>query len=359
MPLLIEGSVPNIMGSVLPTLTGNYQARRQIQPVTSHDFSATRGKFVQLDRFKTLGDRGLSKLARQRNKADIIGTRNSEALDKTTRVVELVEFTGPSTTDGEASTLHLTREDMLYARNRLWDYGVSAFHEAIGSMVLADDYARMDDRLLVEEIMKCQYKFNPSLKLDNDVLATDKITRNDILRIREIMSNFNTQRFATQRGGRFKWLCSERQWRHLCEDERFYQFALAQIQGGNPNHTAQSPIMTGFDGQGMMAGGTGPQTAQPAIEVDYEGFIFCPSNTLPTRVVNTSGGARTANLGFVFGPGAVGVATGGRGPQVKMHNDTDFDRHFHFIHSTDGQYTYMLDDDASSGIALEVRTYAD
>jgi len=355
MPIAVEGAVPQLMSIPLATLTGNYQARKAIRPPIKHDFAASRGKYVQVDRFKTWPKGGLTKLGFAREKTQILGTRNSEGLEKSSRQLKLQEFTGPTTTEGEPSTLHLTYEDMVYARNQLWQFGMMQFHQAIGSMNLADNFAAFDDRAQVEELMRCRYKLNPGAKADVNVIGSDKIGRNDILRTRELLATLNTPRFPQT--NRYHWLLSERQFRHLCEDEKFYSFALASIQGSMPQ---MSPIIQGQASQPNLATGIGPQMmAQPLPPVDYEGFLFFCTNTLPRRVIQTTGGPQVAHLGFAFGPDSVGIASGGRGPQVKVHSDTDFDRHFHFIWQWYGQYEYMLDDDEHSGVTVEIRSYAE
>jgi hypothetical protein len=356
MPIFVEGAVPQLMSVPLTTLTGNYQARKAIMAPIKHDFGATRGKYVQVDLFKRWNSNGITKLGYSREKTQIIGTRNSEALDKSSRVLKLQEFTGPSTPEGEPSTLHLTYEDIVYARNQLWQYGLNEFHNSIGSMNLADNFAAFDDRAHVEELMKCRWKYNPGAKLDANVAGTDKISRSDILRVRELLATLNTPRFPQT--GRYHWLISERQFRHLCEDEKFHSFALAAIQSGIPQMAMSSPVLVGQASQPNLATGQGPVAmARQLPAVDYEGFLFICTNTLPKRIIQTANGPQIADLGFAFGPDTVGIASGGKGPQVVIHNDTDFDRHFHFIWRWFGQYEYMLDDDEYSGIAVEIRTY--
>lgn len=355
MPLFVEGIVPQLMSAPLLAFVNNYQAANAIQPRVVHDFAASRGKQVHIDRFKPWGERGLSLLARVRDKQQIIGTQNSEGLSKSTRIVQLDEFTGPSTITGEPSTLHISYEDMVYARNRLWDYGLMAFHESIGSMNLADDYARWNDRSMVERLMQCQFKFNPGDKSDNNVQATDKISRSDLLVTKERLAFFNTPRFPD---GTYHYLISERQFRHLQEDPDFVKYAIATVQGGSLPPMNAYPAY-GPSGQPMVASGLGPRMMQqPLAPVVFEGFTFYPTNNLPTRLITTSNGPRIAHLGFAFGPDSVGIGSGGRGPQVKLNNNTDFERHFHFIWQWYGQYVYMLDDDEASGICVEVRTYA-
>jgi hypothetical protein len=348
MPLFLDDAVPALLGSNLLRFSPTYNARVAVDPPIKHDFSATRGKQVQLDRFKRWGERGMTKAARARNKNQLIGTARSEGLSKTTKFLTLTEFTGPSDIDGNPSTLHVTAEDMLYSRQMLWQYGLGAFHRSIGSANLSDDFQMWFDRSLILELMNCTIKYNPGAKADGATLNTDKFTTDDLYRIREILSTRNTPRFSD---GTYHVLAAERMMTHLAQDNRFQQFALAAIQGGGP--VPQSLLTTG---EGMN---TRPQIVGAAqtfaqTPIRYEGFTFFPSNNIPTRTVN----ALTGHLGLFFGPESVGVGSGSRGPVVKLHSDTDFDRHFHFIWQWYGELMYLLDDDDSSGACIEARTYA-
>jgi hypothetical protein len=362
MAALDEGFVPQLLGSRLATRTGNFQARRAVAPISVHDFDATRGRQVQLDRFQTFGERGLSKQQRSRNKSQIIGTNNTESLGKSTHLVTLTEFTGPSTTTGEAACLHLTDEDMRYARHLLWQFyqqgehelGLERFHESIGSMALADDFARFDDRALVEELARSIFRYNPSARTDTNVLATDRFATSDLRLVAEQLATLNTPRFPD---GFYHGLISERMMRHLREDPLFQQFAIALVQGSNP--LQMSPVVTNPAGQGQMATGMGPRPdTNPLPPVYYEGFLLFPTNTLPTRLIATAGGNRLASLGYFFGPGSVGVAGGRSGPRVYANDNTDYKRHWFYIWRMFGQYEYLLDDNEFSGCAIEARTYA-
>lgn len=362
MAATTEGYVPQLLGSRLATRTGNFQARQAVQPISVHDFDATRGRQVQLDRFQTFGERGLSKQQRSRNKAQIIGTNNTESLGKKSHLVTLTEFTGPSTSTGEPACLHLTDEDMRYARQVLWQFynngnhelGLERFHESIGSMALADDFARFDDRAIVEELARAVFRMNPDAKTDSNVLATDKFDTGDLRLIAEQLSSLNTARFPD---GFYHALVSERMMRHLREDPLFQQYAIAMIQGSNPMNL--SPVVANQSSQGQVATGMGPRRdTMPLPPVYYEGFLLFPTNTLPTRLVATSSGNRLAHLGYFFGPGTVGVAGGRSGPRVYSHDDTDYKRHWFYIWRMYGQYEYLLDDDEFSGACIEGRTYA-
>lgn len=364
MPTLTEQAVPDILGQQLPTRTGNYQARNSIQPILVHDFNASLGDVVQLDRFPTFGERGMSKQQRERTSEQVIGTGASESVQKRVRQVRLAEFTGPSTTAGLASCLHITRKDMIYARRKLWqlvqqgqdEMGLKVFHESIGSMLLADDFARFDDRALVEELSRCQLKYNPGAKTDNAALNTDKFSTSDLRLIEEELNFRNTPKFPD---GFYHALVDLRLLRHLREDPLFQQFAIAQIQSGVPNAPDQSTLIRGQGGGGGMATGMGPMNpGQVFTPIQYEGFIFYPSNTIPTRSISTANGPLLARLGFFFGPGSVGLAQGDRGPRIEDYGNTDYNRHWYYIWCQYSQTEYMLEDDQYSGAAIEARTYA-
>lgn len=364
MPTQTADFTPDILGTQLATRTGNYQARRAVEPIMVHDFNASLGDTVQIDRYPTYGERGMSKLQRQRNPEQIIGTGASENVSKTSRQVTLQEFTGPSTPGGQPACLHLTKKDMRYARQKLWqivngitgEEGIRQFHESIGSMILADDYARFDDRAIVEELSRCAFKYNPQAKPDAQVLNTDKCSTADLRIIEETLNTLNTPPYPD---GFYRCLCSLRYLRHMREDPLFQQYAIAQIQSGIPQMAAMSTILNGQGGGGGLATGMGPMMDFSIMApIQYEHFVFYPTNTLPTRVINSNNGPQTAFLAYFFGPGSVGQADGDQAPMVQEYGLTDYNRHWFYIWCMYRQYEYLLDDNEFSGAAIEARTFA-
>jgi hypothetical protein len=350
MALFLDDAVPAVLGQNLMRFAPTYRAMEAIQPPMVHDFMAVRTKNVQLDRFKRWGNRGMTKLARRRDKSAVIGTDSGEVLSKSTKNITIFENTGPSTIAGLPSTLHITAEDMLYARQMLFQFGLQKFHESIGSANLADDFQCWWDSCLIEQLMLTTTKYNPTGKADNTVLVTDKITSNDLTDIRLRLARLNTPRFPD---GTYHVLASEEFMAQLDKDPGFTQFAIAIIQGGQVPMAA-SPTIFGAQGSPSQIMGTPQQRPiNPQNPVVYKGFTFFPTNNLPTRIVN----ALPASLALAFGPGAVGIGSGGMGPRVKTASDTDFERHFHFIWSWWGDIVYLLDDDDSSGTCVEIRTY--
>lgn len=350
MTIFLDDAVPAVLGRNLTRFAPHYCAMKVFQPAIVHDFNAIRTKKVQLDRFKNWGERGLTKSARQRDKTTLIGTGRAEGLTKSTKEIVIYEYTGPSDVNGNASTLHLTKEDMLYARQMLWQYGLAKFHEAIGSANLADDFQRWFDRVHYWEAMGTTLKYNAGNKADGSVSTSDKLTTADLMAIRYLLSKRNTRRFAD---GTYHGAISEEMLYHLLQDADFKNYALALLQGGAVP-IGQTPLINGPQGSGAVV--TGMPMQQPTMmlpPIVYQGFTLFPTNNLPTRTVNSI----TAYIGLFCGPGAIGIGSGGRGPVVEVDSQTDFNRHFHFIWSWWGDIKYLLDDDDSSGAVVEARSY--
>jgi len=351
MAIFLDDAVPGVLGRNLMRFAPAYPAMKVFQPPTVHDYAAVRTKQVQLDRFKPWGEKGLTKSARRRDKTQIIGTANAEGLAKSTKTISIFEHSGPSDAAGNPSTLHLTKEDMLYARQMLWQYGLQKFHESVGSANLADDFQRWFDRIHYLEAMNTTVKRNPSAKTDGNTLTTDKFTSNDLMAIKFQLAKRNTPRFQD---GTYHGAISEEMLAHLLTDTDFKNFANATIQGGTMPVTqtyqgfGPQSLSTAITGMPMPAGG---MELPPIV---YQGFTLFPTNNLPTRTVN----GLTAFLGIFTGPNAIGIGSGGRGPIVEVDSQTDFNRHFHFIWSWWGDVVYLLDDDDSSGCCVEARTFA-
>jgi len=351
-----------LLSSLLQTRTGFYQMRRALEVQPIWDPNVTLGQYAQLKRFPTLGDRGLSKQQRTREEDQIIGTNRTVSVDPKIRQVKVKEFTGPSTLDGLPACLHITEASMRFAVNALWQRarrndsvgGLTEFHQSIGSMLLSDDYARLDDRILAMEVMRCIFKYNPGAKTDANVLNTDKTSVSDLRRINEQLSRMNTGFFAN---GKRRIVADERWMRHLREDPEFQQFAIAIIQGGNPQSLSPvvSPPITG----GMRSTGLGPVAdSPPPVVYIYENFEIFVTNTLPTKLITTANGVQRAYLALAFGPGTVGQVVADRGPNVRNYEGRDYQRHEFFIWQMFGEYEYMLDDDEFSGTSIEMRTFA-
>lgn len=363
MPQTTGFEPARLLSALLPTRTGNYALRRALEVTPIWNPNVTLGQYAQLKRFPTLGDRGLSKQQRTREADQQIGTNRTVSVDPRVRQVKIREFTGPSTLDGLPACLHITETDMRFAIHSLWmrvqrgDYigGLTEFHQSIGSMLLADDYARSDDRFLAMELMRGIFKYNPGAKSDANVVNTDKITVADLRRINEQLARLNTSAYPN---GRRRIVCDERWMRHLKEDPEFREFAIAHA-----SNSAIPPMMNPYytvpSGQGMLATGLGPaMDAPPPMVYSFENFDFFVTNTLPTKLITTTSGPQRAYLAFAFGPNTVGEVVADRGPNVRNYENRDYGRHEFFIWQKFGEVEYMLDDDEHSGCSIEIRTFA-
>ena len=344
-------AVQQIMGVPLVRFSPQYVFADAIQLKVKHDFNAQPGQFVELDQFKRWGNRGFTKAARRRAKNTLIGTANSEGLSKSIVRLTVEEYTGPQTPDGtQASALWLTKSDLRYARTKLWQEGMLGFHDAVGSANLADDYQGWFDAILAQELMRTTVKFNPAGVVDGSVTTNSKITSADLDRIRYQLSSRNTPRFQD---GFYHAVVDETMMVHLMQDSDFKTFAIAMLQGGAVPINQTPMVAAQQAGNAAVRGVLGQFITTPAVPIQYKGFLIWSSNNVPTRTVNSI----TASLGLFFGPDSVGLGSGGRGIEIALHNDTDYNRHFRFIWSTFMDVQYLLDDDNNTGCAVEARTY--
>jgi hypothetical protein len=349
---------PPLLGSQLPRVAGQYVARMAIQPRVRHDFNASRTKEVQFPRFRRWGERSWTKAARRRNKTSLIGTANSEGLSTTIFKMQIFENTGPSTVAGDPSTLWITKEDILFARAQLMEYGIAGFHESIGSQNLSDDYNGYLDRVHILETMNTSVKINPANKADASTLVTDKVTSSDLDRVLFQLQLRNTPVFAD---GFYHALMDLVMVYQLMSDTDFKQsaFALmgnAQVPVASNQGMSLMPSMI----QSALSGSTAPMgrpdqtmSLTPIRPLVYKNLLIFPSNNIPKRTVNSL----EASLATIFGPDTVAFGSGGKGVGVEIHSDTDFNRHFRYIWSHFFDVIYTLDDDNNSGCAVELRTF--
>lgn len=366
MTLFLDELVPNLLGMPLRRVRPEYPERMAIQPIIAHDFRAVRGKQVELNRYAYWSRAGKTKSAYSRDKSQTIGTNRSEALTKNRIFLTLTEFTGPNDGNtGEPSSLHITYEDMEYARVNLYQSGnLQVFHDSIGSQNLADDFQSWEANVFLQELMTTSIKRNPGGAADNATYATTAaatISNSDLLYIAEQLSTNNTERFSTPIGLRYHALVSPVMYRHLKLDPDFLATQRAIIQNANINPMS-SQLM---GGNLVQTTPSGMNVMAPQPPLYYGDFAFYESITLGTLARTTTSSItspslsnRPAQLGLFFGMGAVGEAVGGPGPVVLMNNNTDYDRHFNFIWRKFGDYKYLLNDTENSGICIEGRTYA-
>lgn len=358
MPNFAVDYVPILLGQSLLTRAPNYVALQAVQPVTKHDFAAARTKLVEFNQFKRWGPRGWTKNQRRRDKLQVLGTANSEGLSSDRFTLQIGEFTGPSRDNGDPSSLWITLEDMLYSRINLMQEGLADWHESIGSRNMADDYTGFMDRMCINETLNTTVKLNPGNKADAAVLATDKALSVDLDRAVYNLTIRNTKAFPD---GLYHGLMDLVYMFHLYQDPEFKQTALAlhqnaQVPISTPYGQSLLPsfLRTATPGSQVPSGMPGMgQDQSPLVPILYKNLLLYPSNNMPKRLIN----GFDASLCSVFGPNTVAYGSGGRGVRMKIHNDTDYNRHFRYIWSHFCDMGYLPFDNDSTGCAVELRSF--
>lgn len=343
--MFVDNNFPRLLGAELYRPTPQYVAEMANEPVTVHDFGKAPGQTVQLDRYAFWGTPG-TKDSRERSPLQTIGTANSRDLTKTVITVTLKEYTGPAdpSSPNSPSTFKISRYTALTAQRMLWQYGLGAFHQSIGSINLLDDYRRWRDIVWIRDLMTSPNTYNPGGQADSTTYGVSSsvnveglinITR-DLMTIVEALRN----RFVpTYADGSYRALSSPRFMRHLRANADFRataqnSFASMQLAGmlnptmpwGQPN----APIYMGPQyGQFNTPAG---QSVMPTGFV-YEGVRFFETNNMPTETVNIAFAAASytsqttvANDCLFFGPQALGLGKGGNDAQVLLNNNDDFSR---------------------------------
>lgn len=361
MAIFADPLVPALLGVPLRRSKPNYVSEMAVQPLMVHDFLAVRGKQLQLKRSKYWSRTGLTKASHARNKHQVLGTERAEPLSTDDVFIELTEFTGPNDPNGNVSSLHVTKEDMLFARQNLYEMGnLQNFHSSIGSENLADNYQSWDESVVLQEMMSTNTKYNPGGSVDNATYATEAAATfsvvRDLLQIEKLLLQNNSQPFPD---GLWHGMVSPQMKKHIEADPDYRETQRSIIASGNVD-----PRMNGLIGQNtMMITPSGMAIASPVSPMYYSNFAIWPCNVLGdlarATTSSVSATSRTnipAELGLFFGYGAVGKAVGGGGPQIIMEVG-DYGRHFNFQWQWWGDYKYLATTGQSSGIAIEARTY--
>ncbi len=361
MPIFADPLVPALMGVPLRRTKPTYVAELAVQPLLVHDFMAVRGKQVQLKRSKYWSRTGLSKAAYLEDKNRIIGTERSEPLSTDDVFITLNAYGGPNDSQGNLSSLHITEEDMLFARVNLYESGnMQIFHNSIGSENLADNYQSWNEAVILQELMATTVKYNPGGVADNstyanEAAATISVTR-DLLEIERLLFRGNTQPFPN---GLWRGLIGTRMKKHIEADPDYRETQRSIINSGRID-----PRINGLIGSNtMMITPSGLAIASPIAPMYYGNFELFPCVVLDdlarSSTSQVTSPARTniaAELGLFFGFGSVGKAIGGSGVKVYMQK-SDYDRHFHFRWRWWGGYEFLPTTGQNSGIVVEARTY--
>lgn len=355
MSVFEDSVVPTLLGAELARQRPAYVAGLAIQPTTVHDYAKGTGEVVELNRQQFNGNVGLTKTARSVLPSQRIGVPSSTPSLKSIVRLTLEEYIGPVNTDGQAAPLIITYRTMAYGRRNLWDFGMTRFHESIGSGTLSDDYQRwFDAAAMISELAKTTVTRNPGGVADGATTAVSKISSTDTLRITETLSRFNTPRFPD---GFYHCLCDNRFLTHLQEDTNVAGDYRAVLTGMAFNGQQSSAIqMAGA--QAALNTPSGVPLFLPPMPFIYNGVAYWATNMLEPRTVN----ALPARLAYYFGAGSVLMGSGGAAGQVqvRVHENTDYGRLYAYIWTAHMATINPIPPAgaADSGVVIEARTFA-
>lgn len=352
----VDNVVPALMGMMdLARQRPAYVAALATQPTQAHDFKAGDGDEVEIYRDRWIGEVGLTKGSREVGETQAIGRPAGTPLTKSTVKLRLKEYMGPVNGDNLAAPIVVTRRQMEYGRRNLWEGNMPAFTQAVGSQTLADDYQRWWDRaMIISELQRTTVARNPGGVADGSTSSASKVSQTDLLRIRNTLATNNTPRFQD---GYYHCLCNDLFLVHVQEDSDFKADQRATITGQFfEGSQQQSVTFTGT--QPAIATPSGLPMFVPPQPLVYQGFLFWATNNLPNKTVNSL----STNLGYFFGPGSILQATGGVGGQVqvRVHEDTDYQRLFAYIWATYAatQNPITPAGDSQEGCVIEGRSMA-
>lgn len=350
--MFIDNDFPALLGAELYRPDGAYIAKYVTRPMVVHDFNAQPGETVQLDRYQFWGDEASFTLeARERSDTQTIGTANSKDIPKDKIIVTLREFTGPasSSSPNDPSTFKVPLRTLMVAQRKLWEYGVRAFHDSIGSMTLLRDFRKWEDRAYIQKLLESPNTYNPRGVADGGTYASGPVKFNiteDLMTVVESMRNRNVPVFED---GNYACLASPRFIKHLRQDPDFRAAAretgsipITAMVPGQAMNPAQIPFVNNPNALLFAGAGAGQASFVNGVPCMPTGFVFegvrfFECTNLPKANVSlnytastdgspTGAAVREGHLGIFFGPQALGIGVGGAGPEVLLNNNDDFGR---------------------------------
>lgn len=355
MSLYTDTIVPALLGQDLTRNRPAYVCKLAIQPSVVHEFDKGSGDTVELNRQALIGNVGLTKSARRVLESQRIGVPSNTPSTKTLTRLVLEEYMGPVNSELVAAPMTISLKTMLYARRRMFEAGVMAFHQSIGSETLSDDYQRfVDAGLYLSELANTTVTRNPGGIADGSTLVTSRITSQDTLRITETLSTFNVNRFSD---GYFHCLCDNRFLTHLQEDTAVQGDYRAILTGMAYNGDQNRAIQIA-GAHAAISTPSGIPLFLPPQPFLYNGVAYWATNLMPTKTINSL----TARLAYYFGPGSVLAGTAGPAGEVtvRVHEQDDYGRLFSFIWHTFAATKNPIPPAGSpeAGCVLEARTFA-
>lgn len=351
--MFIDNDFPKLLGAELFRPDAAYITKYVTRPMVVHDFTKQPGETVQLDRYQFWNeDASFTLESRERNDTQTIGTANSRDIPKDKVILTLREYTGPSAagSPSDPSTFKIPMRTLLVAQRKLWDYGVKAFHDSIGSMTLLRDFRKWEDRAYVQKLLESPNTYNPRGVADGGTYASGPTKFSVTEDLMTTVESMRTRNVPVFEDGCYACLASPRFIKHLRQDPDFRAVArypgavpITGLMPGMPMGPAQIPyvnspntLIFGGGGVGQSAFVNGVPTMPTGFV--YEGVRFFETTNLPTAKVSlnytastqvgepTGSATRDGHMGIFFGPQAIGIGIGGPGPEVLLNNNDDFSR---------------------------------
>lgn len=222
--MFLDNDFPRLLGAELYRPDSAFIAKYVVRPSVIHDFTKQPGDSVQLDRYAYWNeDASFTLEARERTDTQTIGTIDSRDIPKDKLIVTLKEYTGPASSQNpnQPSTFKIPLRTILTAQRKLWEYGVRAFHDSIGSMTLLRDFRKWEDRAYISKLLETNNTYNPLGVDDGGTYPQGPRqfdVRNDLLTVVEAMRTRNVPTFED---GNYACLCSPRFMKHLRQDDDF------------------------------------------------------------------------------------------------------------------------------------------
>lgn len=376
-----QDAFPALLGAELLKPDAQYIARFVVQPQVVHDFSQVPGNSVELNRYHFWDDESFTESSRERNPTQVIGTGAGRTINKSKVTLELKEYTGPSagvSNPSDPGVLKITVDAIIKAQRLLYSLqDIEAWHDSIGSRTLLRDFKKWHDRVYINRLLESATQkasstqggyYNPMDLDDGDTTAVvgppEIQTKRDLTRIVKDMLKRNVPQFPSPSGPVYHCLCDPSFIAALRKDDEFREVARypgsipisALEYGGQPMAAPAMPVPGNYNPQYMnnpnllsfQGGGYGQaHYMSEAFPTGFcwEGVRFFSSNNLPTATVslnyssvstdypNTSTGQanRTGYLGVFMGQQVIGEGVWSTGPQVVLHEDTDFKRFIQVI----------------------------
>lgn len=374
--MFIDNDFPGLLGAELYRPDAQFIAKMVTRPVVVHDFNKSAGETVQMDRYDFWNEEASFTMeARERGETQTIGTLDSREIPKNKVIATLREFTGPNASGvnagTQASTFKIPVARIIKAQRALWQFGVPAFHDSIGSNTLFRDFRKWEDRCYIQRLLESPNTYNPRGIADGGTYAQGPEQFSVIEDLLTVVEGLRTRNAPQFEDGNYCCLASPRFLKHLRQDTDFREharqvgYAPVQIAPGLPSQPVQIPfvnnpnVLTFGGGQLNQAGMIGGMPVMPTGIV-FEGVRFFESTNMPIgsvqltytaikpnqNALNHSIGTqlRPAHLGIFFGMQSIGVAIGGAGPEVLLNNNDDFSRFVIAIWRTFGDWVLLNQD---------------